>query len=214
MAATTKPAADIAYLCRARKAPSLAQTVERLAERARADSWTLKSSSPPASNEKSPHDSRTAGSHGPRRPIPGPQDPRGVRLRPRPLPQTRRRRPSPTPSTSSTAATTSCSSARPPPVKTTSPLACRSGPAKPGTESCSPPPLNGSTGSPPPAPPGNCTTNSAASAATRCSAGSRGGERHAAVDGRAQHPAPVTLRVTGCDVHGPPVIQMTRSPTD
>jgi DNA replication protein DnaC len=40
MATKTKPATDIAFLCRALKAPSLAQAVERLAERARADSWT------------------------------------------------------------------------------------------------------------------------------------------------------------------------------
>jgi DNA replication protein DnaC len=32
--------ADVAYLCRALKAPSLAAAVERLAERARADGWT------------------------------------------------------------------------------------------------------------------------------------------------------------------------------
>jgi DNA replication protein DnaC len=40
--ATTKttPNADIAYLCRALKAPSLAHAVERLAERARTESWT------------------------------------------------------------------------------------------------------------------------------------------------------------------------------
>ena len=37
--ATTRPATDIAYLCRALKAPSLAQSVERLAERARTDGW-------------------------------------------------------------------------------------------------------------------------------------------------------------------------------
>src|SRR5436190_12714911 len=41
MAATkTKPASDLAYLCRALKAPPLAQAVERLGERARADGWT------------------------------------------------------------------------------------------------------------------------------------------------------------------------------
>jgi DNA replication protein DnaC len=40
MAARSKPAADLAYLCRALKAPSLAQSVDRLAERARAESWT------------------------------------------------------------------------------------------------------------------------------------------------------------------------------
>src|SRR5580700_3475811 len=37
---TTKPAADLAYLCRALKAPSLAQSIERLAERARAEGWS------------------------------------------------------------------------------------------------------------------------------------------------------------------------------
>jgi DNA replication protein DnaC len=40
MATKTKPAADLAYLCRALKAPSLARAVDRLAERARADGWT------------------------------------------------------------------------------------------------------------------------------------------------------------------------------
>ena len=40
MAARTKPRTDVAYLCRALKAPSLAAAVERLAERARAESWS------------------------------------------------------------------------------------------------------------------------------------------------------------------------------
>jgi DNA replication protein DnaC len=46
MAATTaktsvsRPAADLAYLCRALKAPNLAGAVARLAERARTDGWT------------------------------------------------------------------------------------------------------------------------------------------------------------------------------
>src|SRR5437868_6839078 len=40
MATKTKPAADLAYLCRALKAPSLARAVERLAERARTDGWS------------------------------------------------------------------------------------------------------------------------------------------------------------------------------
>lgn len=40
MATKNRPAADLAYLCRALKAPSLAQAVERLADRARADGWT------------------------------------------------------------------------------------------------------------------------------------------------------------------------------
>lgn len=40
MAAKSRPAADLAYLCRELKAPSLARAVERLAERARTDNWT------------------------------------------------------------------------------------------------------------------------------------------------------------------------------
>jgi excisionase family DNA binding protein len=42
MAATkaSEPAADLAYLRRALKVPSLAQVIDRLAERARADGWT------------------------------------------------------------------------------------------------------------------------------------------------------------------------------
>jgi DNA replication protein DnaC len=37
---TTRPSADLAYLCRALKAPSLARAVDRLAERARTDGWS------------------------------------------------------------------------------------------------------------------------------------------------------------------------------
>jgi DNA replication protein DnaC len=36
----TKPTSDLAYLCRALKAPNLAQAVGRLGERARAEGWT------------------------------------------------------------------------------------------------------------------------------------------------------------------------------
>ena len=39
-ASVSRPAADLAYLCRALKAPNLAAVVARLAERARADGWT------------------------------------------------------------------------------------------------------------------------------------------------------------------------------
>src|SRR5438045_193749 len=38
--AAAKPNSDLAYLCRALKAPSLAAAVDRLAERARAEGWT------------------------------------------------------------------------------------------------------------------------------------------------------------------------------
>ncbi len=41
MAAISKPKADLAFLCRALKAPSLAGAYERLAERARADGWSF-----------------------------------------------------------------------------------------------------------------------------------------------------------------------------
>jgi DNA replication protein DnaC len=40
MAQAKRPPADLAYLCRAIKAPSLLSSVERLAERARAETWT------------------------------------------------------------------------------------------------------------------------------------------------------------------------------
>ncbi len=41
MAAISKPKTDLAFLCRALKAPSLAAAYERLAERARADGWSF-----------------------------------------------------------------------------------------------------------------------------------------------------------------------------
>ncbi len=40
MATITKPTSDLAYLCRALKAPTLARAVQRLAERARSEGWT------------------------------------------------------------------------------------------------------------------------------------------------------------------------------
>src|SRR5579871_533294 len=40
MATKTKPVTDLGYLCRALKAPSLARSVERLAERARSEGWS------------------------------------------------------------------------------------------------------------------------------------------------------------------------------
>jgi DNA replication protein DnaC len=39
MASTKRPAPDLEYLCRAMKAPSLLKSVDRLAERARAETW-------------------------------------------------------------------------------------------------------------------------------------------------------------------------------
>ncbi len=40
MATSTKPTSDLAYLCRALKAPTLARSIQRLAERARSEGWT------------------------------------------------------------------------------------------------------------------------------------------------------------------------------
>jgi DNA replication protein DnaC len=40
MASKAKPASDLAYLCRAMKAPSLHASVDRLAERARSEGWS------------------------------------------------------------------------------------------------------------------------------------------------------------------------------
>jgi len=37
---TSKPSADLSYLCRALKAPSLAAAIDRLAQRARTENWT------------------------------------------------------------------------------------------------------------------------------------------------------------------------------
>jgi len=40
MATAKKPTADLAYLCRALKAPSLAAAIPRLGERARTETWS------------------------------------------------------------------------------------------------------------------------------------------------------------------------------
>jgi hypothetical protein len=54
--------AEIAFLTRALKAPTLRESVSRLAERARAESWNpMRSSWPPACNGRLPPGSPTAG---------------------------------------------------------------------------------------------------------------------------------------------------------
>ena len=55
-------AADVAYLCRALKAPSLAAAVDRLAERARADGWSHEEFLAACSSVKSPPERPTAAS--------------------------------------------------------------------------------------------------------------------------------------------------------
>ncbi len=52
--------AELAYLTRALKAPTLRGAVDRLAERARAESWTTRSSSSAVCNAKSPPATATA----------------------------------------------------------------------------------------------------------------------------------------------------------
>lgn len=51
---------EVAYLTRALKAPTLRDSVDRLAERARAESWSIWSSWSPACNERSPPVNPTA----------------------------------------------------------------------------------------------------------------------------------------------------------
>ena len=81
---------EIAFLTRALKAPTLRESVDRLAERARAESWTHEEFLVACLQREvvRPRRPRRRGPH-PRRPVPGPQVPGGVRLRPRPRPQTR-----------------------------------------------------------------------------------------------------------------------------
>ena len=142
------PSADVAYLCRALKAPSLAAAVERLAERARADGWTHEEFLAACLEREVAARAANGGE---------------LRIRAARFPARKSldefdfdhqrslsatSSPTSPPSTSSPPATTSCSSARPAPARPTSPSACPSAPARPGTASCSPPPPNGSTASP------------------------------------------------------------------
>ncbi len=87
-------AAEVAFLTRALKAPTLRESVTRLAERARAESWTHEEFLVACLQREvvRPRVPRRRGPD-PGRPVPGPQEPGGVRLRPRPRPQTRHHRP-------------------------------------------------------------------------------------------------------------------------
>jgi len=102
MAAATKTAArdmsaEVAFreppfLTPALKAPTLGESVARLAERARAESWSHEEFLVAClQREVSARESHGGEAH-PRRPISRPQESRGVRLRPRPRPQTRHHR--------------------------------------------------------------------------------------------------------------------------
>ena len=113
----------------------VARVGARLAERARAESWTMRSSWWRACSARSPPASPTAARAGSAPPVPGPQEPGGVRLRPRPRPATATSSRTWAPWTSSPRRTTWSSWARPAPARPTWPSAWPSGPARPGTGS-------------------------------------------------------------------------------
>ena len=86
--------AEVAFLTRALKAPTLRESVARLAERARAESWTHEEflvaclQREVSARESHGGEGRIRAARFPARKSPG-----GVRLRPRPRPQTRHHRP-------------------------------------------------------------------------------------------------------------------------
>ena len=160
--------AEIAFLTRALKAPTLRESAARLAERARAEAWTHEEflvaclQREVAAREAHGGEGRIRAAR-----FPAPQELGGVRLRPRPRPETRPDRAPGHPRLRHRQARTWCSSARPAPARPISRPDWRSAPAKPGTGCCSPPPPNGSTGSPPPTTPAGCKPSWSGSAATR-----------------------------------------------
>src|SRR3989440_7012332 len=87
-------AAEVAYLTRALKAPTLRESVARLAERARTESWTHEEFLVACLQREVSRAgvARWGGPH-PGGSVPGAKVVGGVRLRPRPRPQTRHHRP-------------------------------------------------------------------------------------------------------------------------
>jgi hypothetical protein len=169
MATRSKPPADVAYLCRALKAPSLAQAVDRLAERARTDRWTHEEflaaclEQEVAARQANGGELRIRAARFPARKTLEEFDfdhqrslKRDVVAHLGALDFVEAR-------------DNIVFSARPAPARPTSPSGFPSGPANTVTGSCSPPPPNGSTVSPPLMPLAASTTSSAASAATRSS---------------------------------------------
>ena len=128
--------AELAFLTRALKAPTLREAVAAAGRTGpgrvldpRGVPGRL-----PATRGRRPRVPRRRGPH-PRRPVPGPQEPGGVRLRPRPRPQTRRHRPPGHPGLRHRQGERASSSARPAPARPTWPSGWRSAPARPGTGS-------------------------------------------------------------------------------
>jgi hypothetical protein len=168
MAARTAPAAagdigaELAFLTRALKAPTLRTSVARLAERARAEGWTMRSSWPPACNARSPHESPMAARAASATPASRPA--RAWRSSTSTTPAASTARSSRTWArwTSWPPGRTWSSWARPAPARPTWPSAWGSVPARPATECSSPPPGNGSPAWPTPTPPAGCSQSCAA----------------------------------------------------
>ena len=161
-------AADLAFLTRALKAPALRDSASRLAERARAEAWSHEEylaaclQREVAARDAHGGEGRIRAARFPGRKTLEEFDfdhARGLKrdliLHLGTLDFV-------------TAKENVISSAHPAPGRPTSPPGSVSGPAKPGTGSCSPPHPNGSTGSPTPTTPTGSKPSSAGSPATRC----------------------------------------------
>ena len=166
MAATTATprdtTAELAYLTRALKAPTLREAVPRLAERARAESWSHEEflaaclQREVSARESHGGEGRIRAARFPARKAledfdydhaSGPCGARSSRTWAR--------------WTSWPPATTWCFSDRQGRARRCSRSGWASAPARPGTGCCSPPPPNGSPGSPTPTTPGGCTPSCA-----------------------------------------------------
>jgi hypothetical protein len=161
-------AAEIAYLTRALKAPSLRESAARLAERARTESWTHEEylaaclQREVAARDAHGGEGRIRAARFPARKSIEEFDFDHARGLKRDL--------------IAHLATLDFVAGKenviflgPPGTgKPTWPSDWRSGPAKPATECCSQPPANGSTNSPTPTPAAGCRPNCSGSAATRC----------------------------------------------
>ncbi|MCW2538750.1 MAG: mobile element protein [Frankiales bacterium] len=168
-ARTRDTSAEIAFLTRALKAPTLRDAVQRLAERARAESWTHEEfliaclQREVSARESHGGEGRIRAARFPARKSIEEFDFDHARTLKRDL--------------IAHLGTLDFVTAKdnvvflgPPGTgKTTSPPDWRSAPAKPGTGSCSPPPPSGSTGSPRRTTPANSRPNSSGSGVTRSS---------------------------------------------
>ena len=159
--------AELAYLTRALKAPTLREAVDRLAERARAESWTHEEFLAACLQREV----AARESHGGEGRIRAARFPARKSLEEFDFDHQRSLKRDTiahlAPWTSSPARTTSSSSAHPAPVKLTCPSAWASALAKPDAGSRSPPPRNGSPASPRPTTPAAYKTNSSNSAGSR-----------------------------------------------